>query len=126
MKWPRAILPSPSAIRSRIEINILRGLLLGLVYGWIEDTHVSQTFTVGYRIAYVLLLALPFISRDWKLWLGDGVTAMFTQDASFWVFARTWPSSWAWYYPVLDGVPVLYPIAVLMMIVLYWRAIRAE
>jgi hypothetical protein len=124
MKWPRPLLRNASAIRSRIEINILRGLLLGLVYGWIEETHVSQTSTVGYRIAYLLLLALPFISRDWKLWLGDGVTAMLTQDASFWVFAQTWPWSWAWYYPVLDRVPLLYPIALFTMIVVYWKAAR--
>lgn len=73
----------------------------------------------------MLLLILPFISEDWKLWMGDGVTAMLTQDSSFWVFAGMWPYSWAWYYPVLGRIPVLYPIALVLMIILYWRAMKA-
>jgi hypothetical protein len=113
----------------RLEFNILRALALGLIYGYIEEAYVkgqnaSNDPSLGYgfdlyRVIYTLLLAMPFINSDLRLWLADGVLATLAQDSSFWVYAKELPVQWSWYYPVADHVPLLYLPAIPVILFLY-------
>jgi hypothetical protein len=109
------------AVYDNILINIVRALSLGITYGIIE-TYVPSNQIPVYRILYILMLSLPFISRNLWLWLGDAVLCMFVQDVTYWLYIGEKPWQWAWYYPVVDSFPLLYPIAVIVVILAYWRA----
>jgi len=111
------------AVYDNILINIVRALSLGITYGIIE-TYVPGNQIPIYRVLYILMLSLPFISRNLWLWLGDAVLCMFVQDMTYWVYIGEKPYQWAWYYPVVDGLPLLYVPAVIIVIVAYWRAYR--
>jgi len=41
---------------------------------------------------------------------------------TYWVYINQKPYQWAWYYPVVDGLPLLYPIAIIIVIVAYWKS----
>jgi hypothetical protein len=104
---------------SRLWINILRAILLGLTYGYLE-VHISVTLpTLVYRVVYILLLTLPFVNSNLWIWFADGLLAQATQDSSFWLFKGQLPYSWAWYYPVWHHIPLDDVIASIVIVILY-------
>jgi hypothetical protein len=121
-----------------IKLNIARALFLGAIYGYIEEAFVNPTtgplppdapLAVAYRIAYIALLILPFINLNYWIWVADGVLATIVQDVLFWVIDFFFgkgelPRSWAWYYPVLGHVPLLYIPAVPLIVYLYWKGAK--
>jgi hypothetical protein len=109
------------AVYDNILINIARALSLGVTYGIIE-TYVPLNQIPVYRILYILMLSLPFISRNLWLWIGDATLCMLVQDITYWVYINQKPWQWSWYYPVVYGVPLLYPFAVAIIILAYRRA----
>jgi len=120
-----------------LRLNIARALFLGAIYGYIEEAFVNPTtgplspdapLAVAYRIAYVALLILPFINLNYWVWAADGILATIVQDVLFWILdyfgTGELPRSWAWYYPVLGHVPLLYIPAIPLIIYLYWKGAR--
>jgi len=111
------------AVYDNIIINIIRALSLGVSYGIVE-TYVPLEQIPVYRIIYIFMLTFPFISKNIYLWIGDAVLCMFIQDVTYWAYLHEIPGQWAWYYPVVDSFPLLYPIAVVIVVLAYWRAFQ--
>jgi len=109
------------AIRNNLLINIVRALSLGISYGIIE-TYVPIEQIPVYRIIYVVMLSLPFISVNYFVWLGDAVLCMLVQDITYWAYLHEIPGQWAWYYFVYHGIPLLYPAGIIIIILSYWKA----
>jgi hypothetical protein len=49
---------------------------------------------------------------------------MFIQDVTYWVYIGKEPVQWSWYYPVVDSFPLLYPVAVIIVILAYMKSPR--
>lgn len=111
------------AVYDNILINIVRSLSLGISYGIVE-TYVPLEQIPVYRIIYIFMLVFPFISRNIYLWIGDAVLCMFIQDLTYWLYIGQKPVQWAWYYPVIDHFPLLYPIAIIIVVFCYYKAYR--
>ena len=109
------------AIRNNLLINIVRALSLGISYGIVE-TYVPIEQIPVYRIIYVVMLSLPFISVNYFVWLGDAVLCMLVQDITYWTYLHEIPGQWAWYYFVYHGIPLLYPAGIVLITIFYWRA----
>jgi hypothetical protein len=109
-------------------------VILGLLYGVIEYFLISSSpfspifvgFPLGYlyRVIYIAVLFLPFASRNYWRWFSCGASAMAVEDASYWAFdywkTGALPVQWAWYYPVWNGIPLLY-LAIPLVFYSYWR-----
>ena len=109
------------AIKNNLLINIVRALSLGISYGIIE-TYVPIEQIPVYRIIYVVMLSLPFISVNYFVWLGDAVLCMLVQDITYWAYLHEIPGQWAWYYFVYHGIPLLYPAGIIIIILSYLKA----
>ena len=109
------------AIRNNLLINIVRALSLGISYGIVE-TYVPIEQIPVYRIIYVVMLSLPFISVNYFVWLGDAVLCMLVQDITYWAYLHEIPGQWTWYYFVYHGIPLLYPAGIIIIILSYWKA----
>jgi len=109
------------AIKNNLLINIVRALSLGISYGIIE-TYVPIKEIPIYRIIYLVMLSLPFISVNYFVWLGDAALCMLVQDMTYWAYLHEIPDQWAWYYPVYHGIPLLYPAGIVLITIFYWRA----
>jgi hypothetical protein len=109
------------AIRNNLLINIVRALSLGISYGIIE-TYVPIEQIPIYRVIYLAMLSLPFISVNYFVWLGDAALCMLVQDMTYWAYLHEIPGQWAWYYPVYHGIPLLYPAGIVLITIFYWRA----
>jgi hypothetical protein len=114
-----------------IWLNVLRALSLGLVYGYIEEIFIVSVPSdspagMYYRIAYTVLLVVPFINPNLYVWGADAVLATMVQDGTFWIIDyalnHNLPVSWAAYYPVVDHVPLLYFPAAPLIVYLYYQA----
>lgn len=109
-------------------LNLARAAALGVVYGFIELQFVNTTAFGSYRVAYLLLLSLPFINLNLFVWAADAIFATTVQDGSFWVMdyatRGALPASWAWFYPVWGNLPLLYVPAVPLIIYLYWQGAK--
>ena len=109
------------AIRNNLLINIVRALSLGISYGIVE-TYVPIEQIPVYRVIYIVMLSLPFISYNYFVWLGDAVLCMLVQDITYWAYLHEIPGQWAWYYFVYHGIPLLYPVGIIIIILSYWKA----
>ena len=109
------------AIRNNLLINIVRALSLGISYGIVE-TYVPIEQIPVYRVIYIVMLSLPFISVNYFVWLGDAVLCMLVQDMTYWAYLHEIPGQWAWYYFVYHGIPLLYPAGIIIIILSYWKA----
>ena len=109
------------AIKNNLLINIVRALSLGISYGIIE-TYVPIEQIPIYRIIYLVMLSLPFISVNYFVWLGDAALCMLVQDMTYWAYLHEIPGQWAWYYPVYHGIPLLYPAGIVLITIFYWSA----
>jgi len=109
------------AIRNNLLINIVRALSLGISYGIVE-TYVPIEQIPIYRVIYIVMLSLPFISVNYFVWLGDAVLCMLVQDITYWAYLHEIPGQWTWYYPVVYGIPLLYPAGIIIIILSYWKA----
>jgi len=109
------------AIRNNLLINIVRALSLGISYGIVE-TYVPIEQIPVYRVIYIVMLSLPFISVNYFVWLGDAVLCMLVQDITYWAYLHEIPGQWAWYYFVYHGIPLLYPVGIIIIILSYWKA----
>ena len=109
------------AIRNNLLINIVRALSLGISYGIVE-TYVPIEQIPVYRVIYIVMLSLPFISVNYFVWLGDAVLCMLVQDMTYWAYLHEIPGQWAWYYFVYHGIPLLYPVGIIIIILSYWKA----
>jgi len=109
------------AIRNNLLINIVRALSLGISYGIVE-TYVPIEQIPVYRVIYIVMLSLPFISVNYFVWLGDAVLCMLVQDITYWTYLHEIPGQWAWYYFVYHGIPLLYPAGIIIIILSYWKA----
>ena len=109
------------AIKNNLLINIVRALSLGISYGIIE-TYVPIEQIPVYRIIYVVMLSLPFISVNYFVWLGDALLCMLVQDITYWAYLHEIPGQWAWYYFVYHGIPLLYPAGIIIIILSYLKA----
>ena len=79
-----------------------------------------------YRIAYTLLVIVPFINPNLFVWGADAIFAATVQDGAFWIIDytlnRRLPTQWAVYYPVYGHVPLLYFPAAPLIVYLYIQA----
>jgi hypothetical protein len=126
--WSRLRFNYPRRRELPLWLNVSRAAALGLVYGFIELQFVSTSAEGPYRVAYFLLLSLPFINLNLFVWGADAVFATTVQDASFWVMdyasKGALPSAWAWFYPVWGHLPLLYIPAVPLIVYLYRQGAR--
>ncbi len=107
---------------------------MGFFYGYF-DYHIQAL--AGYRfmdqlfpwIAMFAMFVLPNVLIDYRHvpWgLANAALGLSAEDAAYWFWSRTWPASWAWFYPVWHGIPLDDVAGVLMAAVLYWIGLNSR
>ena len=108
--------------RHYLTLNLLKSICFGLAYAVIETNIPIQNFipTIDYRVLYLLIFAIANISPSLPLFIGNFMLSMATEDMFYWIIKSQIPFSYAWYYPVVSGVPIADVVEVIIAIASYY------
>jgi hypothetical protein len=112
---------------ARIAANIAAALSMGFLYGYF-DYHIQAATDYRFMgspfpwIAMFLMFILPnalIHYRHVPVGLANAALGLSTEDAAYWMWARTPPASWAWFYPVWHHIPLDDVAGILIAALLY-------
>ncbi len=110
------------AVDRLLTIQALRSLLFGITYAILEVNVPIYKYipTLDYRIFYFVLFIFATISTNYYIWLGNFMLSMAFEDVSYWLIKNQLPFSYAWYYPVVDHIPIVDVIELIIVVVSYY------
>ncbi len=114
-------------MHKRVFFNALSALAFGAFYGYFDyslqaSTHFTFMDLLFPWIMMFGMFILPNILIDYNhifIGMGNAAIALSTEDAMYWFWAHTWPTSWAWFYPVVYHVPMIDVLGYAIGIIFY-------
>ena len=105
-----------------LTLNLLKSISFALAYAVIETNIPIQKFipVIDYRVLYLLIFATANIVPSLPLFIGNFMLSMATEDMFYWIIKSQIPYSYAWYYPVVNGVPIADVVEVVIAIASYY------
>lgn len=90
---------------------------------WMRELFTPEVSLYTYRAIYTLIFLFPSYLSSGKLisagtlwYLIYGSTL---EDIFYWILDLRLPYSWAWFYPVIKGIPVDDIISTVVLVILY-------
>jgi len=110
--------------KNYLLVNILRSLLFGMVYAILEVNVPFYKYipSLDYRIFYFVIFAVAMISVNYRVWFANFMLSMAFEDVSYWLIKDQLPFSYAWYYPVVDHIPIVDIIEGVLAVMFYATA----
>ena len=99
---------------ARIAANAAAALSMGFLYGYF-DYHIQAATDYRFMgspfpwIAMFLMFILPSALIHYRhvpIGLANAALGLSAEDLAYWMWARTPPASWAWFYPVWHHIPL--------------------
>ncbi|CAH69436.1 hypothetical protein [Deltalipothrixvirus pozzuoliense] len=109
-----------------LTINLLRAIAFGLAYSILEVNVPLFHYipVVDYRVFYLIIFAIANMTLPLSLFLGNFFLSMASEDMFYWIIKAQTPFQYAWYYPVIDGIPIADVIEVIISVFSYYYYVR--
>ncbi len=94
---------------------------------WMREVFTPLISLYFYRVIYTVLFLIPSYLASGKLWslstLWYLIYGSTLEDIVYWVIDLRIPYSWAWFYPVIKGIPLddIFGIIALWLIYKYMK-----
>ena len=114
--------------RRYLTYNLLRVFLFGVIYAIYEVNVPFYKYIpcLDYRILYFFIFLAATVSVNIRIWLANFFASMVVEDLSYWLIKDQLPFQYAWYYPVVDHIPLVDVVEGALALYLYstsWRRV---
>jgi len=115
-------------MQKQFLINLIKSLLFGITYAVFEVNVPFYKYIPDfeYRILYFTIFIIVAISTNYLVWLGNFMFSIIIEDTSYWLLKAQLPFSYAWYYPVIDHIPIIDIAESILATIFYIYALKRK
>ena len=96
--------------------------------GWLSQLINKESSLYFYRFLYTAIFLYPSYLASRKIFsintIWYFIYGSMAEDIIYWIFLLKVPYTWAWFYPVINGIPIPDVIeGILLLIILYHKRV---